>query len=407
MPSLRLICTSHLQYLTCDERLIPFKGRSKLKVYVKNKPTKWGLKVYLLVDSATRFVLAMLPYGGAKVTGPERDHGAKVVTTLMEQFVHQGHTVVCDNFFTTLGLAKTLWASGTAIVGTMQRNRNGLPDEISGKRAPDPNGARGRGRGGGRGRGRSRARSSPRVVLGPPAPSLTKKYAFDVLQSTTEPYMTLSRFKDRSTKPVLLISTATSPTATATVSRLQKQPAIRVVFTDPDSKEEDAKRVIVNKPAVKYAKLSVVAPAALGVYQSKMGGVDQVDQFLSYQRLGRLRTRKMWKTLFWSVLDLSVHNAWVLYRRDVDPKISNKNFRVALAEELIGDYASGRGRSKATQRQKDEGHLPVVVGHTQRQRCKECKAYTPVRCVGCDSFFCLLEDRNCFTKHHNRLFHST
>jgi hypothetical protein len=71
-PLIDAFASSHLyvapgQYLTCDERLIPFKvcscsvvflhlpsllssvscvqGRSKLKVYVKNKPTKWGLKV--------------------------------------------------------------------------------------------------------------------------------------------------------------------------------------------------------------------------------------------------------------------------------------------------------------------------------------------------------------------------
>ena len=33
-----------------DEQIIPFKGRHSLKVYVKNKPKKWGYKVFALCD---------------------------------------------------------------------------------------------------------------------------------------------------------------------------------------------------------------------------------------------------------------------------------------------------------------------------------------------------------------------
>lgn len=31
--------------ISVDEQMIPYKGKLGLKVYMKNKPTKWGIKV--------------------------------------------------------------------------------------------------------------------------------------------------------------------------------------------------------------------------------------------------------------------------------------------------------------------------------------------------------------------------
>ena len=35
------------------EAMIPFKGRLRLKTYMKDKPTKWGAKVFVLADAPT------------------------------------------------------------------------------------------------------------------------------------------------------------------------------------------------------------------------------------------------------------------------------------------------------------------------------------------------------------------
>jgi hypothetical protein len=37
--------------LCVDEQMIPFKGKHKLKNYIKNKPKKWGYKAFVLCDS--------------------------------------------------------------------------------------------------------------------------------------------------------------------------------------------------------------------------------------------------------------------------------------------------------------------------------------------------------------------
>ena len=44
------------QSCTIDEAMIPFKGRLKFKQYMKDKPTKWGIKFFVLADSQTGYV---------------------------------------------------------------------------------------------------------------------------------------------------------------------------------------------------------------------------------------------------------------------------------------------------------------------------------------------------------------
>ena len=41
-----------------DETICPFKGRSRFKVYMymRDKPTKWGLKFYELCESSSGYV---------------------------------------------------------------------------------------------------------------------------------------------------------------------------------------------------------------------------------------------------------------------------------------------------------------------------------------------------------------
>jgi len=40
------------QTITIDEAMISFKGRLSFKQYMKDKLTKWGIKVFLLSDAS-------------------------------------------------------------------------------------------------------------------------------------------------------------------------------------------------------------------------------------------------------------------------------------------------------------------------------------------------------------------
>jgi len=42
--------------LAVDEAMIPFKGRLGFKQYMKDKPTEWGIKVFVLVKGTMTIV---------------------------------------------------------------------------------------------------------------------------------------------------------------------------------------------------------------------------------------------------------------------------------------------------------------------------------------------------------------
>ena len=52
------------QQCTIDEAMIPFKGRLGFKQYLKDKPTKWGIKVFVLADATNGYVKKIQIYTG-------------------------------------------------------------------------------------------------------------------------------------------------------------------------------------------------------------------------------------------------------------------------------------------------------------------------------------------------------
>lgn len=51
--------------VTIDEQLLAFRGRCKFKMYIPNKPAKYGLKIEMMCDSGTRYMIDdAMPYLG-------------------------------------------------------------------------------------------------------------------------------------------------------------------------------------------------------------------------------------------------------------------------------------------------------------------------------------------------------
>lgn len=50
--------------LTVDERMIPFRGHCAFKVYMKNKPCKYGIKMWCCVDPKTSMLVNFDIYAG-------------------------------------------------------------------------------------------------------------------------------------------------------------------------------------------------------------------------------------------------------------------------------------------------------------------------------------------------------
>ena len=170
-------------------------------------------------------------------------------------------------------------------------------------------------------------------------------------------------------KVVSVLSTNTQPSAKGSVVRKQKD----------------------------GTRISVPCPEAIIVYNSHMGGVDRGDQLRGYYNC-RTRSRKFYKYIFYFLFDVSITNAFILYKHyHATVKYKNlKRFRLQLATELIGDYCSRRrsGCGGGGIHLLPFQHFPLKVdGESQtsrkRGRCADCtqsnhRSDTSWSCKECD-----------------------
>ena len=50
--------------LTIDEMMIPFRGRCAFKIYMPAKPCKYGIKLFALVGTKTKYLFKAIIYTG-------------------------------------------------------------------------------------------------------------------------------------------------------------------------------------------------------------------------------------------------------------------------------------------------------------------------------------------------------
>lgn len=112
--------------VTVDEQLLAFKKRCGFKQFMPKKPSRYGLKFWVLCDSQSYFVWNMQPYLGKKAGAkPEKNQGRRVVLDLVEKL--KGRNVTCDNFFTDYVLLEELLKRHITLVGTVRANKTFLP----------------------------------------------------------------------------------------------------------------------------------------------------------------------------------------------------------------------------------------------------------------------------------------
>lgn len=136
---------------------------------------------------------------------------------------------------------------------------------------------------------------------------------FDRGQSTFRQCGNIVATAWKDNKVVNVVSTLASPTDITSVNRRQK----------------DGTRVAVE------------CPMCVALYNQYMGGVDVGDQLQGYYHV-RLKCTKNYKYIFWFLVDVSTTNAFILYSFDVQTgtPMTLKQFRMKLAEQLIGTYKS-------------------------------------------------------------------
>jgi hypothetical protein len=112
--------------VTMDEAMVSFEGRLSFLQYLKDKPTKWGIKIWVLRDARAGIVYRMLVYSG-KDEVAEKGQSNRVVLTLLKGLENQGIKVYTDNFYTSADLLCHLHDQKIYGCGNARVSRRGLP----------------------------------------------------------------------------------------------------------------------------------------------------------------------------------------------------------------------------------------------------------------------------------------
>lgn len=121
------------EYLTIDERLPAFRGRCSFRQYIPNKPSKYGLKIFTLVDARCFYTVNMEVYVGMQPEGPFRQSNKSedIVIRLIAPISKSGRNITFDNWFTSYNLMKRLlYEYRLTAVGTVRKNKRELPPQM-------------------------------------------------------------------------------------------------------------------------------------------------------------------------------------------------------------------------------------------------------------------------------------
>ncbi|XP_055918701.1 uncharacterized protein LOC129950807 [Eupeodes corollae] len=121
-------CYQPSKELTIDEQLVGTRGRCPFKMYMPNKPGKYGVKIFWIVDAKTNYPLQGEIYVGQQ-PGENRSEGIshQLVMRLAEKYLDKGYNITTDNYFTSVPLALNLMTRKTTTVGTIKSNKPQLP----------------------------------------------------------------------------------------------------------------------------------------------------------------------------------------------------------------------------------------------------------------------------------------
>jgi len=110
--------------VTVDEQLVTFRGRCPFRQFIPSKPGKYGIKIWALCDSVTSYVYNMQVYTGREGQNREVNQGQRVVLDLVSGLEKSRRNVTCDNFFTSISLARELAKRQMTVLGTIRTKEN-------------------------------------------------------------------------------------------------------------------------------------------------------------------------------------------------------------------------------------------------------------------------------------------
>ena len=122
-------------------------------------------------------------------------------------------------------------------------------------------------------------------------------------------------------------------------------------------------------------KITVNCPTLVKQYNSGMGGVDLMDQRTAAYRLDRRSKVRFYLRIFFDLLDIACVNSFIVYNKLNPNQLNMMDFKVIVAERLIGAYNSRERNypvNRPNKRQRltvglpeKPQHLPIFQGSRQ------------------------------------------
>ncbi|CAH2101204.1 unnamed protein product [Euphydryas editha] len=365
------------QRLSIDEQMCSTKIGHFLKQYMPNKPHKWGFKLFMLC-SLSGYVYKFIIYAGKErddrlPNEPDIGVTGQIVIKLLRVVPrHQNYIVYFDNYYTSLPLLHYLAKEGIHSLGTIQRNRLGKSCKLPTKQEVMKN-------------------SVPRGAF------------HENVTSVDDVEITAVSWKDN--KQVILASTHVGAEPVSQIERFDKK----------------GKK-----------KILIACPKLVKEYNAHMGGVELMDSYLGRYRI-RMKSRKWYLRIFYHLVDLTIINAWILYKKVLSKKgkhtkeiMNLADFRSELADTLCKYETprNNRGRPSNSSLDKEQPkkmrkNKPVQVlpprdirldgvGHElvrneTRMRCMrpQCSLLSINKCNKCNVSLCSKKSTNCFAIFHS------
>lgn len=127
-------------YCTIDEQLLSFRGRCPFKVYNGSKPDKYGMKIVMLNDSRTFYMVNAIPYVGKVNTENEEKVPSYYIRKLSETLLGTNRNITCDNWFSSIEIFDKMLEHNITMVGTLRKNKKEIPPDF--KKSGQPGSSR-------------------------------------------------------------------------------------------------------------------------------------------------------------------------------------------------------------------------------------------------------------------------
>ncbi|CAK9809212.1 PiggyBac transposable element-derived protein 4 [Anthophora quadrimaculata] len=339
------------QSICVDESIIKFKGKICFITYNPTKPTKWGIRIYVLADSNTGYVYSVLPYYGSitseNLIRPDLPVSSRIPLDLYRKLLDnvpnaKGYHIYTDRYYTSIPLAEELLKMNCFLTGTIKTNRKYLPMVIK----------------------------KPQFVRDRKTVAYRKGKTL------------VLAWKDK--RIVTLLSTRNEAGLMSIHRRVRGGELVRI---------QKPKMVID--------------------YTKNMRGVDRADQYAATYCFLR-KSLKWWRKLFFWGMEMCTVNSYILYtsakKINNEKPMSHLKFVKLLVEQLVGNFRRNSISREYTHTPNTEGrlnnHLHIIRSGTK----KDCVVCSNRKIPGerrqthyfCDT--CLEKPRlhigNCFERYH-------